>query len=611
MIFPIEINYNINIFDKPNKKFILRSPLSFIIGPNGSGKTRTLNAIKSAMEQTEFMGKTALLSATRKQDHDIDFPSKISFGKDKRREDSTILSNYISIFIRRPDIQIKIHRIFRMLFNRDIIMEPLRSELILNFQRKDDSSERYRSRQEASGLLHLAGILSALYDDTIEVLFIDEPEISLHPQLQAFLLDEISAVAGNPEEGGDKKIIIIATHSTEMLRISKTDDLLSFVFCYDLNEKIIQIPPDSGELDGKVVQILINRFSQDYKLSLFSLRPLLVEGPIDAMLCNFISKKMGCFLDVTGSHILPILGKDQIIPTLKLMKLMGKKPIVLADADAFADNLDLANYFYDNYKLAAEKEHKDTLAHPKKFAKEVYDDFCKQVLENWVESSHTKDISTIAEKHPYWTNRKSNTIIFQHKKRACFCTLFELDDAELSILNNGGEWVEIKERLLIVLKYLEKVGCFILRKGEIERYYNNTEDLSNIGKTHSALKEIDYLETLENDEIEKIWDPIVKCINYSSNLKKKYTYADIIFKPLVRIASNAVMELEDGISTNGVEILAQECLYERASLFKFSVVNKKLIIDMEKSTLKIDGFPIEFRAGDNAEAIIRERLNIQ
>ena len=63
-----------------------------------------------------------------------------------------------------------------------------------------DSSESYSSAREASGLLHLVSILAALYDDEVGCLLIDEPEVSLHPQLQAFLLEEIKKVAGRNNE---------------------------------------------------------------------------------------------------------------------------------------------------------------------------------------------------------------------------------------------------------------------------------------------------------------------------------------------------------------------------------------------------------------------------
>ncbi|MFC0036549.1 AAA family ATPase [Cardiobacterium valvarum] len=119
-------------------------------------------------------------------------------------------------------------------------------------------------------MLNLVGILSALYDDEVSVLLIDEPEISLHPQLQAFLLKEILHVTNSCNNGGYKKIIIMATHSTEMIKISKVSDLLSFIFCNDLNEKPIQIPRNAGELESERLKSLVARLGQEHKLSLFS-----------------------------------------------------------------------------------------------------------------------------------------------------------------------------------------------------------------------------------------------------------------------------------------------------------------------------------------------------
>ncbi|MFW2608594.1 AAA family ATPase, partial [Aliarcobacter butzleri] len=84
-----------------------------------------------------------------------------------------------------------------------------------------------------SGLLHLVAMLSALYDDEVGCLLIDEPEVSLHPQLQSFLLSEIIKVAGaNTEQG--KKLIFISTHSTEFIELSSVEQLSCIVFCKDI-----------------------------------------------------------------------------------------------------------------------------------------------------------------------------------------------------------------------------------------------------------------------------------------------------------------------------------------------------------------------------------------
>ena len=176
--------------------------------------------------------------------------------------------------------------------------------------------------------------------------------MSLHPQLQAFLLKEIVSVAGHPSEGDNKKLVIIATHSTEMIRIERPEDLLSLVFCYDLNSDPVQIPAEAGELKNAKIQGLIARLGQEHKLSLFSRRPLLVEGPSDVMICSALASKADMHLEAAGSQLLPEIGKGQMPIVAKLLRLLGKDPVSLADADGVADGLDLVNQFLSHNEIA-------------------------------------------------------------------------------------------------------------------------------------------------------------------------------------------------------------------------------------------------------------------
>ncbi|BCT13075.1 hypothetical protein R1TS_11030 [Enterobacter cloacae] len=365
MSFPLELTaqiagHNENFI----RKVILNRGLTVLLGPNGSGKTHLLRGLKQSLSQHTNGKRVRFLSAGRmgmleqfRSDYDgyrggspqYDNASYGSKSDAVRRHQMETINGDFQTLAERTDILIKIQERLRKLFKRDILIEWDGGSLKILFSRLDIEAKSYSSGREASGLMHLVGILAALYDDDVGALLLDEPEVSLHPQLQAFLLHEILSVSGHPSEGGNKKIVIIATHSTEMLQIQKPEDLLSLIFCYDLISEPVQIPADAGEIKNKKVQNLIARLGQEHKLSLFSKQPLLVEGPSDVMICSALANKLDIHLEAAGSQLLPVIGKGQMPTVAKLLRLLGKSPVALADADGIADGLDLVNsYLNDN-----------------------------------------------------------------------------------------------------------------------------------------------------------------------------------------------------------------------------------------------------------------------
>jgi hypothetical protein len=83
----------------------------------------------------------------------------------------------------RPDLRIKVEARPQDLFQRRITLEWTRLGLQIEFTRTDNGAV-YAGSREASGLLHLVSVLAAAFDDEVGALLIDEPEVSLHPQLQ-------------------------------------------------------------------------------------------------------------------------------------------------------------------------------------------------------------------------------------------------------------------------------------------------------------------------------------------------------------------------------------------------------------------------------------------
>lgn len=515
MDFQLSITANINSHEGNfSREIELRSPLTFIVGPNGSGKTHLLKGLKGSFnsytnKKVRFIsaGRLGPLEIYRSNYDQYDRPSEADNATHGHKSDSKYrhkietINGDLHTLSARTDILIKVRERLQKLFKRNIKIDWDAGNLKVSFARLDNSDSYYSSGREASGLLHLVGILSALYDDEVGVLLIDEPEVSLHPQLQAFLLKEITRVAGIPGEDGYKKIIVMATHSTEMIKISKTDDLLSFIFCNDLKEEPIQIPKNAGELKNGKLRTLITRLGQEHKLALFSRTPLLVEGPSDVIVCNALSDKLDLNLEAAGSQILPINGKEAMPETVKLFRLMGKTPTVLVDADGFADGLNLINAYFSDEEI---RNIADTLASKQgmdgilKVTNDIYNKFCTLVDKNWDE------IAEIAKNHPYFTLLQDEVL---NKKRSVLCTLLNHD-------NLSGEWDRLKNRITALFNIFEEVGLFILRKGALESYYDDNviED-----KVNASVIESEKILSLSEDNLESRYQDIIKCLKYASD----------------------------------------------------------------------------------------------
>nr|WP_232239534.1 AAA family ATPase [Pseudomonas alkylphenolica] len=501
----------------------------------------------------------------------------------------------------RADILIKIQERLRKLFKRDLLIEWDAGSLKILFSRIDGQSQPYSSGREASGLMHLVGILSALYDDEVGALLLDEPEVSLHPQLQAFLLKEIISVAGHPSEGKNKKFVVIATHSTEMIQLARPDDLLSLVFCYDLNADPVQIAADAGELKNKKIQGLIARLGQEHKLSLFCKRPLLVEGPSDLMICSALSSKADMNLEASGSQLLPVIGKGQMPIVTKLLRLLGKEPVALADADGVADGLELVNQFLAKCPLADQDAANLGFSSASAMAGTIYGDFCKLVQDRWSE------ISTNAETHPYWTNKKEGEIDIA-QRRAAFCTLFSSPDVVLASLSSDNAWTNIKKRLCVLLDVLEKSGLFVLRRGSIESYYQVSDRFTSIGKPSAAADEMESISQLDKLAIQGPYDDILRCVQFASNTES-ICEADALRDLLLAVAAPAHARLKSDGSANDFNTLARSILGDRSKIFDLTVRDDSLVISIASNILSITGFPLTIRKDDDLVRIISSTLS--
>ena len=611
MPFPIELNLTVPSENGQVAQNIkINSPLTVLVGPNGSGKTHIMRAMKTQLRNHAAGKHVRFLSAGRmgmmerfRSDFDgsrsgsPNYDNATFGGKSdgNRRINFETLNGDFHTLAARQDILIKVSERLRKLFRRDISIIWDSGSLKVEF-RHEHNDQRYSSAREASGLVHLVGLLAALYDDAVGVLLIDEPEVSLHPQLQAFLLKEIKNVTGEPEQGTYKKLIVLSTHSTEFIDLNSAADLPNFVFCLDLGAEPKQVAKDEPSLENRKLGELIIRMGQEHKLALFAKTPLLVEGPSDAIICGGLANKLDLHIEAGGSQLLPVIGKGEFPTVVKLLRLMGKEPIVLADADAFTDSNQLSNVFL-NCDIANQKAMEAGHGSAMDFERTVRSRFAELVNSSWSE------IQELAEETSYWQHSDSEIDEIIKKRRSAFSALFNNDLEEIGDEN----WRQMRTQFEPLLDLMESSGCFILRRGTIENYFQTVEALENTGKPQAAANEAHQFSEVTN--LEDSYSDVIRCIR-SASQAPEINEAELIRDHLLSIASVALENFKAGKTVTQITAQVRSVLGEKADLFEIEEEDGKLKVSLESQVLDIDGFPMLIEKTANVNEIIPHKLGL-
>ncbi|MFO3540903.1 AAA family ATPase [Legionella pneumophila serogroup 1] len=584
----------------------LHSPVSVLIGPNASGKTQILRSLKKAIKGQFGNLKIKFVASGRLgpiEQHRLDYEGNLneSIGYEKAAYGNSDLNNFrhtsesikgaALTLSKCPDILIKITERLRVILNRELKLEWKNGILKLNLQRIDDNSSPYASAREASGLLHLVAILASLYDPEINCLLIDEPEISLHPQLQSFLFREIKKHAGNIKN--NKKIIIISTHSTEFIDIKTTQDLCSLIFCEDYSKIPLQISPNLEILNSKNIKSFLLKIGHEHKAAFFCKRPVIIEGPSDNLVITAIINKISDKIDSLDFHLIPALGKPQIPIFLKILKLVGKEPVVLGDADIFVDEQVIINHFTNSSSAISAANsigHKDA----KSLISSVRKDFIDAVSSNW---------SSIESKAIQQSYLKKENVNDLDKRRAAFCALLTNDISD-------DYWNTLKKRLIASLNLLEKSGCFILTKGTIENYYQS-EPLTD--KLTWAFEETLVIESMTYEAICDVYHPIVACLNYAAYKSVKIDETRAIRDLILKYAPVAIVKLKENpsITEESLNYILNE--NDMNTLFSFGVekdTTTNLLINLKSTILEPDGFPLKLPIDCHVINEINRQMNI-
>jgi hypothetical protein len=322
-------------------------PINYLVGPNGSGKSKFAEVLWSKLGGGARLLGTDRLSGMEQTralqnivgDHFARGLARDLFQHFKNAGVQGSGIDTIVLLEERMDLRIQIESTLSHLFNRKITFDWDSGNLVARAV-LGESGEPYRlDRDECHGIKELLVLLTHLYNDEHPYLIIDEPELNLHPQYQAFFMQEVRKFAGDPSVDKKKKVVFLVTHSPFILDFRSVEDVksvISFNLDYSAPKQIL----DMGSSASASLSSIVPRLNVHHKQLFFSDNPIFVEGILDAQLIAAMQEARGVSVAGAGSCIVDAGGCEEVNRYLELCKAFGKNAHFLYDLDSlFGGNL--------------------------------------------------------------------------------------------------------------------------------------------------------------------------------------------------------------------------------------------------------------------------------
>ncbi len=553
-------------------------------------------------------GRSAPLEPGRGAIHNIRFDPYQSVGVghlgllDKRIQIESIIGDLLALHL-RADLRVKVEARLEMLFRSRLRLQWGPGGVELSFGTEGDLS-LYGSNFEASGIIQLVGLVAALYDEEAGALLIDEPEMSLHPLLQAFLLREMLQVAGNPYEDPTKKVIVLSTHSPSMLSVRSLAQISDLVFFTNRRTPPRQVPGDAAELQNRKLQALIARLGESHRVAVFANAVLLVEGPSDEIIVNGLISRLNIPIFSAGTQIVPVTGKEEISETAKLFRLMAKRVVCLVDLDAVADDNALVNTF-STLECAREVANQ--------YGQEALTDLDRPIRSRVAEmtANNFDAISPLAARHAYIAQRSLDTEEEKARRRAVWAVLLTAETDDLTALVHGEQWSELSTQVKVLLAALEEVGCFVLRRGTIEDYYLHGL-MSRRSKPESAAAEAAAFAGDDEQTLITRYGDVIRAVTCAAPLPGVDDNA-FLRRLLAGMLATVFQLVTPDLSNDALNAAAAGGDPAATSIFQLENVSKEhntraVRVQIVSRLFPRDGFPFDITYEDNLNLLVARKL---
>ena len=280
------------------------SQINLIVGPNGSGKTLLAEKISQQFEAAGYSVK--FLRADR------NYSDQISILKDNEK------------------IRLKIEKVLSSMFGKSItFIEDIDGTMIPIVENKAWNVEYMLEEAECHGLREIISLLVNLYDSTgDDCLFIDEPELHLHPQFQTFFMNEIRKEVSHSQ----RRMFFLISHSPFYIDLRTPEDLTGVIVCH-VNKAPTSIEELNDE-DDALFRRFLPRFNTYHKQFFFSDNQIFVEGYTDQQMFTYLLTFIEDEYSAAGTGIIDVGGKDELGVFCKVCSLLGTNGRIITDLDS-------------------------------------------------------------------------------------------------------------------------------------------------------------------------------------------------------------------------------------------------------------------------------------
>ncbi len=313
-----------------------RHPVSYFVGRNGSGKSRTARHVAQQLggrylSTDRLSGLMSFSNYGWTSVPEMSTYKGVPLGAGER-DTANMLSQSAGSAIAelyalkdQPEVWLRVAAFLRRALGR--IIELRENAGYLDPYVRIGSVEYSLLRDEGHGLRELVVLLTAVYRQDWRLLVVDEPELHLHPSLTRLWLSELER-----ECRASARHAVVVTHEPSMLKPTRADDLGAIWLFVPgrASESIAEHLPNAEQ------RITASLRSNPQLLSqiVFSPRPVLVEGIHDVAALTVALSRTELPEVVAQTDLVDCGGSGGVALWFSVCKSLGLDTRAVADLDA-------------------------------------------------------------------------------------------------------------------------------------------------------------------------------------------------------------------------------------------------------------------------------------